>query len=575
MNTPRVISYLLCRSQQISRPREESTHDVLLRTPQILSVVLAVGLFEVVVQQVPRSFTAVLNLETTSENSANVSMGDLDGDGDLDLVLAKGRHTPLLDRVLLNDGKGGFVASDLGAAPDRTYAAVLADVDGDHDLDVLTSNDNPDRKLVYLNNGTGKFTVSGEWGVPEWSTRNADVADLNGDSRIDVIAANRPGPSFVCLNEGGGRFSSECIKIPAPSATSIVPGDFDKDGFVDLAVPSRDGGQSHIYFNNGKAGFARTAPFGPPDAAARVAAAADFNGDGSLDLAVGDERSAEMVVYLNNGAGRLTAGFRADDKGIPYAIAAEDLNNDRHPDIVLGYILGPQSVFFNDGSGQRFTHATFGDRDGYGSAYGFAIGDINGDKFPDIALARSGAPNVLYLSGAGVPVPAAARPIGPGLVSSFDGATIEAAFGFGWRSQSDVFLGGRSRATIMLVAEGARGSAGSLLIEGEVAPTAKTPWAGATFWPGQEVLWPANLSGVTHLSFWAKGDDRTYFVEILARGRPGSTKATFVAGREWREHTFALSGDGGLDIRKILGLNIAAGPESGRFALQIDEVRLR
>ena len=159
----------------------------------------------------PRTFNTVINLEATSEDSANVSMGDLDGDGDLDLVLAKGRHTPLLDRVLLNDGKGRFVASDLGPTPDRTYTAALADLDGDGDLDVLTSNDTPDKKLVYLNDGKGQFTVSGTWGVAEWSTRNAAVADLNGDSKIDVIAANRPGPSFACLNAGGGRFASECI----------------------------------------------------------------------------------------------------------------------------------------------------------------------------------------------------------------------------------------------------------------------------------------------------------------------------------------------------------------------------
>ena len=107
----------------------------------------------------------------------------------------------------------------------------------------------------------------------------------------------------MCLNDGGGRFASACISIPAESATSIVPADFDKDGFIDLAVPSRDGGQSRIYFNDGKAGFARTAPFGPPDAAARVGAAADFNRDGSLDLVMGDEKAASMVVYLNNGKG--------------------------------------------------------------------------------------------------------------------------------------------------------------------------------------------------------------------------------------------------------------------------------
>jgi hypothetical protein len=93
-----------------------------------------------------------------------------------------------------------------------------------------------------------------------------------------------------------------------------VPADFDNDGFIDLAVPSRDGGQSHIYFNDGKAGFARKLPFGPPDAAAGVGAAMDFNGDGSLDLVVGDEGARSMVVYVNNGKGQLTAGFRTADK---------------------------------------------------------------------------------------------------------------------------------------------------------------------------------------------------------------------------------------------------------------------
>jgi len=198
--------------------------------------------------------------------------------------------------------------------------------------------------------------------------------------------------------------SGMCSECGASVNKSLEPGlgrrpaDFDKDGFIDLAVPSRDGGQSQIYFNDGKARFNRTAPFGPPNASARVGAAADFNGDGSTDLVVGDERAASMVVYLNDGKGGLTAGFQiADRTKVPYAIASGDLNNDGSPDIVLGYTSGPHTVFFNDGSGRQFTQVRFGDP--AGSAYGFALGDVNGDKFADIALARSDAPNVLYLSG--------------------------------------------------------------------------------------------------------------------------------------------------------------------------------
>lgn len=149
-------------------------------------------------------YDRVLQLETTAETSANISFGDLAGDGKLDIVLAKGRHRPLVDRVLLGDGTGGIrSAYDLGTASDRSYSATLA--------------------------------------------------DLDGDGRPDIIVANRGEPgktsNYVCLNRGSGTFDADCMPVAAHSATTIATADIDNDGKVDLIVPHRDGGQSCVYLN--------------------------------------------------------------------------------------------------------------------------------------------------------------------------------------------------------------------------------------------------------------------------------------------------------------------------------------
>lgn len=348
------------------------------------------------------NFTRVLLLEQTSETSANVSIGDLNGDGFPDLVLAKGRHWPLIDRVLVNDGHGGFAsAHNLGDVADRSYSVTLTDIDRDGDLDVVVGNDAPDPKRVYGNDGKGNFHLLSTFGHPQWPTRNATAADLNGDGLPDIIVANRPddlkGSNYVCLNKGGGQFDADCLAFSQESATTVTPADINRDGFVDLIVPHRDGGQSYVYINDGKANFARRIPFGPADAVIRMSEAADLNRDGVLDIVAIDQKRGALICF---GSRALTFSrfVPISPRGVtPQALTVGDLNGDGLVDIVVGNVEARSVVYINEANGKHFTPVSFGDNKG--AVYGFAIGDLNGDGLADIAAARSDAPNVVYFGG--------------------------------------------------------------------------------------------------------------------------------------------------------------------------------
>lgn len=360
-----------------------------------------------------RSFDRVQLLEEKGETSASVSVGDVNGDGLTDIVLGKGRHWPLFSRVLLNNGHGGFIASNLGTALQRTYSAALADVDGDGHLDIVVSNDAPDRKLVYLNDGKGHFTEAGTFGDPNWTTRYVTLADLNGDGFPDIVVANRgdypdlvdgkpgkgrrvPTPSFICLNDGKGRFPA-CEALPTESATSIVAADLDGDGAVDLFVPHRDGGQSIVLWNDGKGHFPTSTKVGPAKAWIRMGASGDLDGDGRPDLAIIDERLKATFIMFNRGGRQFGKPVRLPGpERPPYCLAIADLNRDKRPDIIVGYVEQPGSVYFNTGQGRTFHEVPW--NDGKGTVYGLAFADFDGDGWPDIVAARSDAPNGIWFS---------------------------------------------------------------------------------------------------------------------------------------------------------------------------------
>ena len=347
-------------------------------------------------------FERSLLLEETSETSANVSIGDVNGNGHLDIILVKGRHWPLVNLVLEGDGAGTFAAArPLGGPADRSYSGVLVDMTGNGALDVVVSNDSPDGKVVYFNDGEGNFSVGSSFGHPEWPTRHVHVADLNGNGHPDIVVANRYGAregfNYVCLNQRGGRFDRDCRAFSTESATSIAVADFQGNGSLDLLVPHRDGGQSYIYLNDGDAHFPERIPFGPADARIRSAIAVDLDGDGILDVVAIDQERGPLI-FMGQPELTFAAGvpIRSGD-ATPYALGVHDLNQNGRPDVIVGFVSAPSVAYLNAGDGRTFTEVPFGD--GEGTVYGFAFGDVDADGFVDIAVARSSAPNTLFFGG--------------------------------------------------------------------------------------------------------------------------------------------------------------------------------
>ncbi|ANB19183.1 CIA30 family protein [Dokdonella koreensis] len=171
----------------------------------------------------------------------------------------------------------------------------------------------------------------------------------------------------------------------------------------------------------------------------------------------------------------------------------------------------------------------------------------------------------------GAEVPAAT------VISTFDGASIDAAFGAGWHATTDQMIAGRSTAAHRLVQPGASGSAGALEVAGEIVAGAAFPWAGVVFFPASEAMQPVDLSARRELVFLARGDGREYNAMLLSgptmQGMPAIR--TFVAGPDWTPVRLPLSAFGGADLSRVRGIGFTAGDPPGRFRFQVDQVELR
>ncbi|MCA8942757.1 MAG: VCBS repeat-containing protein, partial [Planctomycetes bacterium] len=359
--------------------------------------------------------------------------GDVDGDGDLDLVCAR----PGQSALYLNDGAGNFTdvtASRMPIANLESHSVVLGDVDGDSDLDMVLGNRGQQNRL-YVNDGTGTFSDVTTSRMPIDSDPTAAVAlgDVDGDGDLDLVCGNDAvlgltsygwgsvgQPNRLYLNDGTGSFAATSSRLPVDSdpTWAVALGDVDGDGDLDLVCANGlswlefcggggfgggiDGGpygcsmlyygtQNRLYRNDGSGTFHDATADRLPAATEATGAVAlgDVDGDGDLDLVVGNSglpwADPQNRLLLNDGSGTFadaTAAMLpvdADDTG---SVAFADFDGDGDLDIVLGNDPAsamPARLYSNDGAGVYSDVSAVRMPPGGGNSVALGDVDLDGD----------------------------------------------------------------------------------------------------------------------------------------------------------------------------------------------------
>lgn len=164
-----------------------------------------------------------------------------------------------------------------------------------------------------------------------------------------------------------------------------------------------------------------------------------------------------------------------------------------------------------------------------------------------------------------------------GVVSTFDEGKVSANYG-SWEPSTDAIAGGKSTASFKVVQGGANNSSGALQVTGELVPGSQYLWAGAGFNPGNGPMEPVNLSSKKEISFWAKGDGKTYILLVLTASRNGENgmpaMTRFFAGPEWKQYTFPFS-TFQTDGSDLSSLAFVAVQQPGKFEFEIDQVEIK
>lgn len=360
--------------------------------------------------------------------SGGIGVGDIDGDGRVDIVVLRGDLGPA--KLFVN--QGGIFADDAAARgfvlnSGLANGVLVADVDGDGDADILVGGlyigdanyTSPPR--LWRNDGSGNFVedataFSGWDGFDSWS---AALGDADGDGDLDLALGRwtkfSGGRAHLLRNDGTGHFAvADAVsgltgQFSSPNDHSFTPNfaDIDGDGKLDLLYTG-DFGSSRIFLQGANGVFTNvTSPAVITDENGMGAAVGDYDNDGDLDWFVssiydpgtpaGNWGATGNRLYRNDGNGTFTdvttaAGVR--DGGWGWGSCFADFNADGFPDLyMVNGMMGNMAATFNNDAARLFMSngdgtfteaaATMGVAD-TGQGRGIACFDYDGDGAIDI-----------------------------------------------------------------------------------------------------------------------------------------------------------------------------------------------